>query len=144
MTRTLAQLLFLPLRPVFPAVQWLVQSLGFMCEAKTVEGPHRRQPYRIGSCDPKDTGAVVEAFRAAGFRNECIALNEIGQIASMRRIDRARPDQQYHVRVFSDGEVRGHYELTPEDHPIGHWNERVFEERNAEFVEALPSATLHP
>lgn len=144
MTRTAAQVLFLPLRPLFPVVQRLVQAFGFMREAKTVEGPHRRQPYLVGRCEPGNASSVIDAFRASGFKDECIALNENGQLVSLRRLDDAKPDHQYHVRVFNDGEVRGHYELTPEDHPFGHWDERVFEERNAEFVAALPSITLHP
>ena len=144
MRRTLPQTLFFIIRPFFSPGQWLVQSLGFMREAKTVEGPYRRQPYLVTRFDQGQTSQAIARLLATGFRHEPIALNEYGQIASMRRLDEAQPDRQYHVRVFEDGEVRGHYELTPEDHPVGHWNERVFEQRNETFLAALSSDTLRP
>ena len=39
--------------------------------------------------------------------------------------------------MFKDGEIRGHYEETPEDHPIAHFEEKVFGPRTEKFKEWL-------
>jgi hypothetical protein len=41
---------------------------------------------------------------------------------------------QYHLRVFKDGEVRGHYEYTPECHPIWHLQKVGQEPRREELL----------
>lgn len=137
--RTLPQLLFLVfVRPVFPALQWLGRASGLFTEAKTVEGPYRRQPYLIGhlkaGVGPHEVAARLST---CGFFLERIAYPDPGQTLSMRRLDDERPDEQYHLRIFADGEVRGHQEYTPEDHPVKHIQETLFAERNALFTDWL-------
>ena len=137
--RTLAQrVVRLLVRPIFPFLQGLIQSLGFMREAITVEGPYHRQPYLIRMRTSEETtGALIERLMRAGFHSEEIALHEQGQVASLRRLCDTYPDRQFHIRLFSDGEIRGHYEYTPEDRPYSHWQETLFENRNEEFLRFL-------
>lgn len=133
--RTLAQFCFLIfVRPVFPALQWVAKVTGIATEAKTVEGPHRRQPYVIGFLQDSVTlEQVVETLQAHGFHPERLAYPDPGQALSMRRLHDDYPYQQYHVRTFTDGEVRGHLEFTPEDRPLAHMEEVLFEETNEKF-----------
>lgn len=134
-TRTFAQFFFLLfVRPIFPCIQWVGRITGIAKEAKTVEGPHRRQPYRIGYIqDAVDKKKIATHLTLNGFFIERMAYPDPGQILSMRRLDTIHPDQQYHIRVFSDGEVRGHLEYTPEDRPLAHMEEKLFVERNDLF-----------
>lgn len=122
------------IRPFFPFLQWLGKKSGFFIGAKTLEDPHLRQPYRIGQIQ-KGVGLeeIQQHLARNGFFLERVAYPDPGQTLSMRRLSDEHPDRQYHLRVFSDGEVRGHYEYTPEDHPIQHLNEALFEKREEDF-----------
>lgn len=137
--RTVPQLLFrVAVLPVFPVLQAAGRATGIAKEAKTLEGPHRRQPYLLGRLkDGFRTKDAVQALRAHGFFFQAFAYPDPGQEASLRRLDEANPVFQYHVRVFSDGEVRAHYEYTPEDHPWKHLDEAVLENRPEPVREAL-------
>src|ERR1035437_2750372 len=53
-----------------------------------------------------------------GFGNHFVAWKDPNEILSLRRIHGFK--YQYHIRVFSDREVRCHYEYTPEYRPIHH------------------------
>lgn len=64
-----------------------------------------------------------------------IAWVDKDEAISTRKLDGF--DFQYHLRVFKDGEVRGHYEKTPERHPIDHFLDRGMEPRRKEFLEIL-------
>jgi hypothetical protein len=134
--RTLPQLLFrIFIRPVFPFGQWLFRVSGLVREAKSVEGAYRRQPYLIGVLkDPSDVKSVETQLGTHGFFPNRVAFIESGQVLSMRRLADDHADRQYHIRVFSDGEVRGHYEYTPEDRPFAHLNEELYEPRKEAFL----------
>ena len=53
-----------------------------------------------------------------GFESDIIAYRDPGQIVWMRKLD--TPLYQYHIRLFIDGEIRSHYEYSPEAKPIAH------------------------
>lgn len=114
--RTAPQLLVrLFVRPFFPFFQWLVLSLGI------VKAPDVRQPYSFGYLrEGISTSDAKEHLRTQGFFMNRIAFNDPGQVLSMRRLCDKKPDWQYHIRIFEDGEICAHYELTPEDHPFAH------------------------
>jgi hypothetical protein len=92
-----------------------------------------RQGYLLGRLVP---GRSVDDFlRYLGehdFGNNFIALKDEGQILSLRRLENFT--WQYHLRIFKDGEVRGHYEYTPEAHPWWHWKEVGMEPRREIFL----------
>ena len=76
-----------------------------------------RQPFHIGHISSE-----IEMFGIFllqhGFEPTSIAWKDKGETLSMRRID--GKIYQHHVRFFEDGEVRGHYEYTPESHMAKH------------------------
>lgn len=69
------------------------------------------------------------------FGNHFISWVDEGQVLSWRQL----PDfnYQYHLRVFEDGEIRGHYEYTPEAHPISHLKAKIEEKRTEDFFKFL-------
>lgn len=69
------------------------------------------------------------------FGNHFVAWHDDGQVLSWRRLESF--EKQYHLRVFSDGEIRGHYEYTPEARPIKHFREIGEEERREDFLKFL-------
>ncbi len=102
-----------------------------------------RQEYVFGKLAP---GRTVDAFltylHMQGFGNHFIAWKDEGQLVSIRKLDGF--ERQYHLRIFEDGEIRGHYEYTPESHPVWHMKEVGFEERRSEFINFLGDWVVPP
>lgn len=81
----------------------------------------RRQPYHIGWLAPNKSLADLKRHLSSkwGFGNHFVAWEDTDQILSWRKLDSF--DEQYHIRVFNDGEIRGHFEFTPESAPLKHF-----------------------
>jgi hypothetical protein len=95
-----------------------------------------RQNYLLGRLAPGETvEGVVNYLLQKGYGNHFIAWNDDGQVVSLRHVESF--ERQYHIRIFEDGEVRGHYEYTPEARPILHVKEIGMEPRFDEFLELL-------
>jgi hypothetical protein len=102
-----------------------------------------RQPYHIGWLAPGKTLEDLEKHlhNEWGFGNHFIAWKDNGQVLSWRRLESF--DNQYHLRVFKDGELRGHYEYTPESKPFEHFAEVKEEERADDFKKFLGHYVVH-
>lgn len=70
-----------------------------------------------------------------GFGNHFVAWVDEGQVLSWRKL--VDFNNQYHLRVFNDGELRGHFEYTPEGHPIDHFVEKGEKEAQIDFLKFL-------
>jgi hypothetical protein len=118
--------------PVHPLVRTVAVRAGLSSEYFVRSERTGRQPFLIGHIAP---GASVEDFVehlvSQGFGNHFIAWLDQGEVASLRLVENFV--YQYHVRIFEDGEVRGHYEFTPECHPIKHLRARGQEHRLEAF-----------
>lgn len=95
-----------------------------------------RQPYLLGRIAP---GISIEEFvsylTSHGYAYHRVAWEDDGEIVSLRHVENFT--HQYHVRVFEDGEVRGHYEYTPECYPILHLWDIGREDRREAFLELV-------
>jgi len=95
-----------------------------------------RQKFLLGMIAPGETIESVSMHLVArGYGNHFVAWDDDGQVVSLRYTPNFI--YQYHVRIFSDGEVRAHYEFTPESYPFKHLKEVGIEERRKEFLEIL-------
>ena len=95
-----------------------------------------RQKYLFGRLAEFQTPQALESHLTdQGFEKAILAWMDPGEILSMRRLD--GPKFQYHIRLFSDGEIRGHYEYSSEGNPWGHSFEKVFDAREEIFREIL-------
>jgi hypothetical protein len=95
-----------------------------------------RQDFLIGKIDPtREVRDLVAHLVDQGFANHFIAWKDTDELVSLRKPDGFR--NQYHIRIFIDGEVRCHYEYTPEYRPIQHLIQTGFEERTEEFKAIL-------
>ncbi len=97
----------------------------------------RRQKYHIGWLHPKKTLPDLKRHLSQewGFGNHFVAWEDTGQILSWRKLTSF--DDQYHLRVFNDGEIRGHYETTPESAPLEHFFEAEFNPKHYDFLQFL-------
>jgi hypothetical protein len=92
-----------------------------------------RQVYVFGNLAPgKSVEGFLEHLERHQFGNHFIAWDDDGQVISLRRLDGF--EKQYHVRIFKDGEIRGHYEFTPECYPIMHYKSTGQEEKRDDFL----------
>jgi len=115
--------------PVFPSVRDTLVKLRILRH-------DFRQNWHIGwLASGRSVAELADHLRGKGFEKYKIAWIDADEILGMRKLDGF--PYQYHVRVFSDGEIRGHYEKTPEAHPIKHFKEETFEPRTEEFLAIL-------
>ncbi len=95
-----------------------------------------RQRYVLGNLAPGRTIKGLQAYLLQqGFHNHFLAWVDDDEAFSLRRCDDR--EYQYHLRIFKDGEVRGHYERTPESNIIDHFMEWSMEERHEIFLSFL-------
>lgn len=89
-------------------------------------GWHRfRQNYVVGFLrKDKSSEDLIKYLHKKGYSKAYMAWKDSGEVLSLRRITRHK--FQYHLRLFEDGEIRGHYEYTAEANPLGHLYEIVF------------------
>jgi hypothetical protein len=115
--------------PLHPFVRDTSTLLGIVKHAG-------RQEYLVGSlkreCSLRD---FISFLIEQGFANHFIAWKDTGELVSLRKT--VGFEYQYHVRVFNDGEVRCHYEYTPEYRPVRHLIQVGFEDRIQEFRDLL-------
>jgi len=76
-----------------------------------------RQNFHVGFLDKKLTVENFEEnLKRMGFEKDIIAWIDDGELLSMRKLKGRL--WQYHLRLFKDGEIRGHEEYSPES---WHW-----------------------
>jgi hypothetical protein len=96
-----------------------------------------RQRYHIGWLAPGKTleGLKKHLHEKWGFGNHFIAWIDEDQVLSWRKLTDF--EDQYHLRVYKDGEICGHFEFTPEAHPLEHMKEVGEKNANADFLKFL-------
>lgn len=109
----------------------------FLLKCGVIHHGNFRQKYHIGWLAPHRTLEQLKTHlhEKWGFGNHFVAWTDIGQVLSWRRFKDFQ--YQYHLRVFEDGEIRGHIEFTPEAHPIEHMEERGEMFHKKEFLKFL-------
>lgn len=70
-----------------------------------------------------------------GFEKAILTWKDPGELVNMRKID--QQVFQYHIRLFSDGEIRGHHEYSSEGSPWSHIFEKGFQESKEYFEKLL-------
>jgi hypothetical protein len=94
-----------------------------------------RQNYLLGHIAPGQTvQEFVDYLVSKGFANHFVAWKDDGEVVSLRRVENFT--HQYHLRIFADGEVRGHFEFTPECYPFSHLK-AIGQENHPEVFEEL-------
>ncbi len=96
-----------------------------------------RQPYHVGWLAPGKSLGDLRLYLHAnwGFGGKFMSFEDAEQVLSWRKIE--PHGGQYHIRVFKDGEIRGHYEKMPETGVLEHLSERGQHEAKEDFVKFL-------
>jgi hypothetical protein len=127
--------------PIHPLVREASSRLGVRKQfiryiGHEMEHTAGRQDFLIGVVHPRRSIQELVSFLVAqGFGNHFVAWKDSDEVVSLRKT--LDFEHQYHIRIFADGEVRCHYEYTPESHPILHLIRIGFEDRTLEFSELL-------
>ena len=111
--------------PAHPLLRGLLSSVG-------VAVYPGRGNYLLGKLAPgRSITDFVDYLVAQGFGNHFMAWRYEGELVGLRLVENFT--YQYHLRLFEDGEVRGHYEYTPECSPVKHVRQVDMEHRRDEF-----------
>ena len=96
-----------------------------------------RQKYHIGWLAQGKSleGLKNHLHKDWGFGNHFIAWIDEDQVLSWRKLTDFQ--DQYHLRVYKDGEICGHFEFTPEAHPLEHLEERGEIDTKEDFLKFL-------
>ncbi|HUY62317.1 MAG TPA: hypothetical protein VMV50_00795 [Candidatus Paceibacterota bacterium] len=95
-----------------------------------------RGDYLLGTLAPgRSLVEFVDYLILCGFGNHFMAWRYEGELVGLRLVENFK--YQYHLRIFEDGEVRGHYEYTPECYPVKHVRQVDMEHRRDEFLALL-------
>lgn len=124
------------LTPLHPYVRDTLSLLGIVDRRYLQYRPSGRQRFLLGHLAPGVTPQALASYLVEqGYGNHFVALRDAGEVVGLRYA----PDftHQYHIRIFKDGEVRGHYEYTVECHPFLHDKEVDFEDRREYFLKLL-------
>lgn len=116
------------LSPIYPSARDALLFLGLLWHERG------RQRYHLGWLRAGRKVAELEVHLAGkGFLENRIAWIDEGEVLGLRRLT---PDHfhQYHLRIFADGEIRGHYEVAPEHRYLDHFLERGMEARRDDFL----------
>ena len=97
-----------------------------------------RQRFHIGWLRPDRTpDEFMHHLQDIGFHNHSLAWVDEEEYFGLRINDPEKRDFQYHIRLFNDGEIRGHYEWTTEASWYKHFHEIGMEQRKDEFIKFL-------
>lgn len=129
--------LYTPLHPLLRAVLYRTGIARILARRVVPEmAGTGRQDFLIGTIRPEYSIQELVAYLVSqGFGNHFIAWRDADEVVSLRRTVDFK--NQYHIRIFTDGEVRGHYEYTPEYRTLLHLIRIGFENRLSEFNELL-------
>jgi len=95
-----------------------------------------RQHYTLGTLAPgRKLEDLLKYLEGKDWGNHFIAWKDEDEVIGIRKLESF--ERQYHIRVFKNGEIRGHYEYTPECHPRWHLKEIGMEARHKEFLKEL-------
>jgi hypothetical protein len=95
-----------------------------------------RQPFLIGHLRPDRTPEDLRRHLVKHhFEEHFPCWRDDGEVVDVRL--RKNFEYQYHLRVFKDGEVRGHYEFTPEYKPFKHIFDIGMTDRMEDFMELV-------
>lgn len=118
------------IEPAWPKVR------DFLLKTGLIWHKPGRQPWHVGWLR---VGIHHEDFRrhlhSRGFKDHYIAWLDDGEIFSVRMADGEK--HQYHLRVFEDGEVRAHHEISPEESAVKHMLEVDMTHRREHFLQFI-------
>ncbi len=119
--------------PFHPLLRGTARVLGVSTHSFGVATDEGRQNFPLGYIAPGQTiKEFVEYLVSQGFANHFVAWKDTDEVVSLRRVENFT--HQHHVRIFADGEVRGHYEFTPECYPFSHLKAVGQEPHREEFA----------
>ena len=128
--------------PFHPLLRGTARVFGVGTHSFGVDTHQGRQNFALGHIAPGiSLQDFVHYLVSQGFANHFVAWKDDGEVVSLRRVENFT--HQYHIRIFADGEVRGHYEFTPECYPFLHLRAMGQEHRAKEFVKLFGDRVVH-
>ncbi|MEK7507949.1 MAG: hypothetical protein AAB602_02605 [Patescibacteria group bacterium] len=95
-----------------------------------------RQEFPLGFFNKKYNSEDFQShLRRIGFETALLAWKDTDEVFGMRKLHNNK--FQWHIRMFSNGEIRGHYEYAPEGNPIYHIFEKMLVSEKDFFISVI-------
>ncbi len=121
----------------FLAPHW-ASIRDFLLKCHIIWHESGRQRFHIGWLRADKTpDEFMHHLQDIGFHNHSLAWVDEEEYFGLRIVDKQNANFQYHLRIFNDGEVRGHYEWTTEANWYKHFHEIGMEQKRDEFMAFL-------
>ncbi len=116
--------------PVWPVSRMLMGKGRIVWREKDKDRKH------IGYLRSDKTFREFRAFmKKQGFKKHYIAYKDVEELFSLRKIHNIK--FQYHLRVYKNRRLTGHYEMAPETNPLKHLREVGLETKKEDFLNIL-------
>jgi hypothetical protein len=102
-----------------------------------IEGHKERESFPVGWLAEGKTLVELREYlhREWGFGGNFSTHTDSGEVLNWRKL--LENGQQYHLRVYEDGEIRGHIEMSPEKNAISNFTKGGQSESREEFIKFL-------
>lgn len=101
---------------LYPPLLRILERLGFHKGGQDYHIGYVKKNYSIS--DLKDY------LEKKGFEPAVLSWNEKDEVLNLRKVNKRI--YQWHIRVFKDREIKGHYEFSSEGSPIAHICKKLF------------------
>jgi len=110
--------------------KWIASK--FQRSALFFEAHSGRQHFHVGwLADEYNKSDLQRFLKKNGFESIPYSWIDTDEVLGMRKW--IKDKYQYHLRLYKDGELAGHYEYAPEFKPIKHLYERYFRSKKRYF-----------
>ncbi len=102
-----------------------------------ITGSKDRESFPVGWLAEGKTLADLKVYlhREWGFGGNFKAHVDRGEVLNWRKL--LDTGEQYHLRVYEDGEIRGHFEMSPERNVVSNLTKSGQSEAREEFLKFL-------
>ncbi len=102
-----------------------------------ITGTKERESFPVGWLAEGKTLEELRVYlhREWGFGGNFKARTDQGEVLNWRKI--LEDGQQYHLRIYEDGEIRGHLEMSPEKNVVSNLTGGSKKENREEFLKFL-------
>ena len=117
-----------------------IRALKELIQRYLLKREPSRQPYLLAQIAPEHTFRLYYHLCVLHwYHDNYLSYVDKGELYNIRKLHFKGVGCWYqtHIRIFEDGEVRGHYEVTPESEPRAHYQGTTLEEVQASELEEL-------
>ena len=123
---------------------YAIRRLRAWIQKHVLDHEPSRQPYHIANVEPNQTVQLyLMLISLYGYEDNFLSYLDADELFGIRKLHfkGVRMWYQTHIRIYKDGEIKGHYEIAPEsnaqEHYAGTTLEYIQEKEQAELMDVV-------